>query len=263
DVAFLREAAGMGSIASAVDNIKLARILLPRLPSYSLDSLIDFFNLIPETRHRALDDARVTADIFLKLIDMLRMVPVSFLNEMLNISSKTDNILKDVFETQLLERMEEPKSHSGKTLPVMPKGHEKSNNIFGDFSREQPPLSESQTVTIDTDPIETLLASGGGLSKHYDAYEERPGQIAFAKKVAAAFNNSEILLAEAGTGTGKSIAYLIPAILWAEAARERVVVSTNTKNLQEQLFSMDIPLIGKVLDFPFRVVILKGRGNYI
>jgi len=263
DVAFLRRAAGIGKIGMAVNNISLARILLPCLPSYSLDSLIDFFALKPEKRHRALDDAQITAVIFLKLIDMLRMVPVSFLNEMLSISSRTDSLLKDVFEAQYLERANEPLKRTEKHhLPVL-KLQEKSNNIFGDFSRNIPSPPESETITIDPKSVASLLSKGGKLNRNYDSYEERPGQITFAKKVATAFNDSEILLAEAGTGTGKSIAYLLPAILWAEAARERVVISTNTKNLQEQLFSKDIPLISRILDFPFRAVILKGRGNYI
>lgn len=263
DVAFLRKAAGIGNINTAIDNIELARILLPRLTSYSLDSLIDFFAINPEKRHRALDDARTTTDIFLKLIDMLRMVPSSFLNEMIRISTSTGSVLKEIFEAHLLERMSEPLSSPKKALAELPKEKDKSDNIFGDFSRELPPKPESQKSGVDICYIASLLEQGGRLSKKYDAYEERAGQIAFAKKVAGAFNDSEILLVEAGTGTGKSIAYLIPAILWAEAARERVVVSTNTKNLQEQLFFNDIPLLSMVLDFPFRAVILKGRGNYI
>ncbi|MFC1693181.1 helicase C-terminal domain-containing protein [Candidatus Latescibacterota bacterium] len=263
DVAFLRDAMGVGNIGEAVDNIELARILLPRLQSYSLDNLIDFFALTPEKRHRALSDAQITADIFLKLIDMLRLVPISFLNEIFKISERTGSNLRDVFESLILERMHDKKQSVSKSIPVFSDISGKNNNIFGDFTSESPPVSESRSAMIDLEYPAKLLSRGGKLSKYFDAYEERPGQIAFTKKIAAAFNDSEILLAEAGTGTGKSVAYLIPSILWAETARERIIISTNTKNLQEQLFYDDIPLLGKVLDFPFRAVILKGRGNYI
>lgn len=258
DISFLRSAAGMGAFETAIDNIELARILIPRLPSYSLDSLIDFFAVDPGKRHRALDDARVTAEIFLKLVGMLRLVPLDFVAELARISQRTGSVLQDVFEAQLTERVNEPVA-----AVKPPKTPEAWDNIYGDFTRELPPRDEQAAPHIDPEEAASILANGGALSRIFDSYEERSGQIAMTRKVAQAFNDSEIIMAEAGTGTGKSIAYLLPSIHWAETARERVIVSTNTKNLQEQLFFNDIPLLGRVLDFPFRAVILKGRGNYI
>ena len=262
DVAFLRKAAGVGNITTALDNIELARILLPRLPSYSLDSLIDFFALTPEKRHRAYDDARITAVIFLKLIDMLRMMPGDNLNELYRIASKSGSVLEEVFEALVRERLESKRTAVETPIADIRIDKGAGDNIYGDFTSDSG-FREPGKAFIDVEKIESLLKTGGELSKNHSSYEERSGQIMMAKRIAKAFNESEMLLAEAGTGTGKSIAYLIPAILWAEAARERVVISTNTKNLQEQLFSKDIPLLGTVLKSPFRAVILKGRGNYI
>ncbi|HDY88803.1 MAG TPA: DEAD/DEAH box helicase, partial [bacterium] len=262
DMAFLRNAAKFKHVGYALDNIRLARILLPQLPSYSLDSLIEFFAITTENRHRALIDARITAFVFLKLVNMLRMADAEFANEMLRISSKTDDVLKEFFEAHIKERINNTYTQPSKTDSVLPTEIPKLNNIIGDFSSEITP-AEPGEANIDSAYISSLLQSGGALSKHHDAYEERTGQITLAEKIANAFNGSELLLAEAGTGIGKSVAYLIPAILWAENANERVIISTNTKNLQEQLFSKDIPLLSRVLDFPFRAVILKGRGNYI
>jgi len=263
DVSFLRKPAGIGNIRKAIDNIELARILLPKLPSYSLDSLIDFFALNPEKRHRALDDARVTAVIFLKLINMLRMTSQDFLNEMMKISTFSGSILQEVFEALTLERSGKQEAISAKAFQIKPGMTEKSGNIFGDFTQELAPPPSPGEASVDAKYVAKQLDTGGMVSKQFSAYEKRSGQIALSKQVARAFNDSEILLTEAGTGTGKSIAYLLPAILWANAAGERVVISTNTKNLQEQLFFNEIPLLSKVLDFPFRAVILKGRGNYI
>jgi len=262
DIGFLLNFTGSENIGHAIDNLEIARILLPQLPSYSLDSLIEFFVLKPENRHRALDDARITAIIFLKLIDMLRLASTEFVNEILTISSKIGSDIKEVFEANIKERVAALSSKPVKIKSVLTAGIKKSNNIIGDFTGESVP-SETGEAMIDPEYISSLLQEGGALSDHHSAYEERPGQIDLAKKIATAFNESEIMLAEAGTGIGKSIAYLIPAILWAETAHERVVISTNTKNLQEQLFTKDIPLLIKFLDFPFRAVILKGRGNYI
>ena len=97
-------------------------------------------------------------------------------------------------------------------------------------------------------------------------YEERPGQIDMLKAIALAFNSREHLMVEAGTGVGKSLAYLIPAILWSSLNDTCVVVSTATRNLQSQLLKNDIPRALCVLPKtakPFRVALLKGRGNYL
>ncbi len=83
------------------------------------------------------------------------------------------------------------------------------------------------------------------------------------RHVCRAFNNDDICAAEAGTGVGKSLAYLVPAVAWAARNGERVVVSTNTINLQQQLMEKDIPLAKKVLGEDPKVVLVKGRGNYL
>ena len=261
DMSFLKSQ-GKITIGPAIDNIEFARILLPQLHSYSLDSLIEFFALKIENRHRALDDARITALIFLKLLDMLRVTSAEFANDMLKISSRTTRVINEVFEAQIKERLNNVKPKSTEIKSFIKSAVPINKNIFGDFSGESTP-AEPESANIDPEYISSLLQEGSSLSKYHDAYEERKGQIYLAKNIATAFNESEIMLAEAGTGIGKSIAYLIPAILWAETAKQRVIISTNTKNLQEQLFTKDIPLLGKMLDLPFRAVILKGRGNYI
>ncbi len=262
DMGFLRTYAGYVPTGQAIDNIDLARIMLPQLHSFSLDSLIEFFALKPGARHRALEDARLTALIFLALIDMLRLTPPGTVGELLKIAAGSDHAIKEIFEAVLQEYVagRAPERHAaGVQLPPhLPR----NQNIFGDFTGEGPP-PEPGVPGINVSYVTSLLREDGALSRHHEGYEERSGQIALAEKIAAAFNNAEILLAEAGTGIGKSLAYLIPSILWAEKSRERVVISTNTKNLQEQLFNKDIPLLDKFIGFPFRAVILKGRGNYI
>lgn len=94
-------------------------------------------------------------------------------------------------------------------------------------------------------------------------YEERPGQLQMAESVLSAFEKNHIALIEAGTGTGKSLAYLIPALLWSKQTGERIVISTNTIALQEQLLNKDIPLALKLLDLEIPVVLAKGMGNYL
>ena len=98
----------------------------------------------------------------------------------------------------------------------------------------------------------------GTLSKWHPNYEYRPGQLQMAEAVESALAERKHLIVEAGTGTGKTLAYLVPAIL----SGKRVVISTGTKNLQEQLFFKDIPFLEKHFPSPLRVCYMKGRGNY-
>jgi len=107
--------------------------------------------------------------------------------------------------------------------------------------------------------VETLFAADGPLALALPAFEPRAGQVDMAAAVARAFEQGGVLLAEAGTGTGKTLAYLVPAIL----SRDRVLISTGTKNLQEQIFFKDIPALREALGVPFTATYMKGRANYL
>ena len=103
-----------------------------------------------------------------------------------------------------------------------------------------------------------FFSRNGTLSKWHPNYEFRPGQVEMAEAVEAALNDRRHLIVEAGTGTGKTLAYLVPALL----SERRVVVSTGTKNLQEQLFFKDVPFLQKHFPRPLKVCYMKGRANY-
>ncbi|QRK13504.1 ATP-dependent DNA helicase [Archangium violaceum] len=107
--------------------------------------------------------------------------------------------------------------------------------------------------------VDTLLGPGGALQNALEAYEYRPEQLQMARSVEKAFNERGYLLAEAGTGTGKTLAYLVPALL----SGRRVVVSTATKTLQEQIFFKDLPLLRERMGLSFEAAYLKGRSNYL
>ena len=119
----------------------------------------------------------------------------------------------------------------------------------------------------DCSPLDVEAVAGNlmpsGVLGGRKGYEARPGQIDMLKAVARAFNGREHLMIEAGTGVGKSLAYLVPAINWAVLNDTPVVVSTATRNLQSQLISNDIPRAVKTVQGEVRVALLKGRGNYL
>ena len=107
--------------------------------------------------------------------------------------------------------------------------------------------------------VEAAFADGGVLAQAVEQFEPRAGQRAMALAVAQIFGDGGVLLAEAGTGTGKTLAYLVPAIL----SRQRVLLSTGTKNLQEQIYFKDLPVLREALGVPFKAAYMKGRANYL
>jgi ATP-dependent DNA helicase DinG len=111
--------------------------------------------------------------------------------------------------------------------------------------------------------IDEILGNAGSIAKLLPGYEERPDQLRMAHAVGEAFNQEQVAVIEAGTGTGKSLAYLAPAILWSKQNRERVLVATRTINLQEQLMRKDLPLLKRATGIDFYAVLVKGRGNYL
>src|SRR5215813_10088483 len=107
--------------------------------------------------------------------------------------------------------------------------------------------------------LESTFAADGPLARTVDAFRVREGQIEMARAVAQAIEDNSVLVAEAGTGTGKTFAYLVPALL----SGGKVIISTGTKTLQDQLFSRDLPFVRDALKLPVTVALLKGRANYV
>jgi ATP-dependent DNA helicase DinG len=110
--------------------------------------------------------------------------------------------------------------------------------------------------------MQSIFGPDGLIAKTHPEYEHRPGQIAMAEAVLRAFEEKRHLIVEAGTGTGKTLAYLVPAIAAACGSGARVIISTGTKNLQEQLMDKDIPFLQETLPARFRAAVMKGRNNY-
>jgi ATP-dependent DNA helicase DinG len=117
--------------------------------------------------------------------------------------------------------------------------------------------------SFDAQGIAAALGPGGPIARGLPHYEHRLEQIRMAERVAETFARGGVLAVEAGTGTGKSLAYLVPAIHWSRHTGERVIVSTHTINLQEQLVHVDLPLLAAHLGVPFRAALVKGRANYV
>ena len=119
-----------------------------------------------------------------------------------------------------------------------------------------------KTEKAKSTTIAEVFGPQGVIARHLGSYEYREGQIMMAEKVLEAFEEKRHLIVEAGTGTGKTLAYLVPAIAAAIGSKKRIVISTGTKNLQEQLMEKDIPFLQSVMPKKFSAAYMKGRGNY-
>lgn len=136
------------------------------------------------------------------------------------------------------------------------------NPVVSVYAVSEPVLLREITA-LDPVSLCSYLDSGGPVASMIDGFIPRGQQLEMLEEVTSAFNHDEISVIEAGTGVGKSFAYLVPAVFWADRNRERVIISTNTINLQQQLMEKDLPVIVRSLGKEIKYVLAKGRSNYL
>ncbi|XWX05090.1 helicase C-terminal domain-containing protein [Aggregatilineales bacterium SYSU G02658] len=247
DVAFLRRV-GLLRANPVIDTLELASVLLPRMPRYGLGSLAASLGIAMEEEHRALADAKATAALYWHLWQRALTLPEALLQEVV----QTGRILKwqivEFFAAALQDADFQPS-------PMRTLQPDNESHI---------PLQLADVVhPIPAEEVRALLGADGALSRSMPQYEPRVEQQEMAAAVIEAFNNNSHLIIEAGTGTGKSLAYLIPAALWSAQNKQRVVIATNTINLQDQLLNKDLPLMSQALNVPIKAAVMKGRANYL
>jgi ATP-dependent DNA helicase DinG len=264
DLGFVR-AQGLLAGSIGLDTWELASILLPGLPSYSLGALAGRFALPHASQHRAPDDAQATGLLFERLCAAAAALPRPILLEINRLARDSDWPLAEVFADALAANRIAPVASRELSLEQLAPG----SPLFQPLRAADPLEPREETTPIDEAELADYLKPGGVLSRTFPGYEYRSPQVEMLQAVAGAFNQSHHMMAEAGTGTGKSLAYLLPAIKFAVKNGTRVVVSTNTINLQDQLFNKDLPDLHRILsqawgkETPFRAALLKGRSNYL
>ncbi len=257
DMGFLR-AGGVAFQRPAIDTLDLATILLPGQPSYSLGELCHSLEIPLVDAHRALDDAAAAGALFDRLLARIEELPDDILFTIADYAETCDWAPRFLF-TDAAARRSHP--HVAKWTPLLA------------LDAQTAPESLLTDVGAAVLPIEPTLvqrsfALDGPLATAFGAgYEPRAGQVDMAQRVARALNQGDALMVEAGTGTGKTLAYLLPAAAWALENQRRVVIATNTITLQDQLIDKDIPQAQAALEAlgmarP-RAAVLKGRSNYI
>jgi len=250
-----------------MDTLFLARIFLPFLERFRLSTVAAHFDIDLDKAHRALDDARASGRIFIELIERTLACDEQILRMIIRLlyrnSSRVKYYFQPILDFKIKHRIKGTSAGITEDLAYFQINY----NIIGEseYHHEEAEY-EIDTEPIDAEKIGTYFGNKGALQHVLPNFESREQQQEMGRLIARSFNQSEFLIAEAGTGTGKSMAYLLPAVEWAVKNREskaRVIISTNTKNLQEQLFYKDIPTVYRVADQKFKAVLLKGKSNYL
>lgn len=279
DAAFLRNN-GVTPRGGAYDTSEMARIALPTGPEYGLGRLSERFELVHDNPHRALSDAIATKDLFLILLEKFESMDAGTLEVLrrLGISSSWSigPLAAQILEGMPAERRKAATGSSGLNIKELAARLRSRGN--GLVSTAFPVLTNSagSATPAITDPqpdlsetVAGIFSDGGTLSGLLPGHEPRQQQADMASAVADAISKGKNLIVEAGTGVGKSLAYLIPAALHAVRTRSRVIVSTNTINLQEQLVNKDLGIVAGVLHEIdpnaklLKSAPLKGRSNYL
>lgn len=256
---------GFTSQNPVIDTYTLATGLLHDVPNFQLGTLATYvgYEIPPEERHRALGDAVATVYLFQDLVTRLRQYDSGTLRQIGQFARqaawKDAWFFEDVARQAVDAPLFDPQRPA--TVPL-------ELNFLVPRDRPEGLRPTGNHDPIDIELVERLLGADGPLNDVLTGFQPRPTQITMARRVAESLNKDQNLLVEAGTGTGKSLAYLLPAAMFAVQRGERVVVSTNTIALQDQLYNKDLPdvrvaMMEAGVANELRVAVMKGRQNYL
>ena len=262
DLAFLRHWNVLRGNKS-FDTFRLATVLVPEVRRYSLGNLAAHFGVQAPESHRALHDAYATQRLFSVLFERARSLPTSLLEELIKHGSRVEWPATRFFRNVLESLAKEPFTATAGQQFLKVGDAAEDGPMFAVQSKAQPLEPAQIREPVDVERLASLLEEGGAFDQGFPGFEYRPQQVEMLRAVCDAFNEGIHLMVEAPTGVGKSLAYLIPAVHWAAQNGERVVVSTNTINLQEQLYRKDLPELVNSLPLDFRASVLKGRSHYL
>ncbi|MFY0543101.1 ATP-dependent DNA helicase DinG [Brevibacillus sp. H7] len=253
-----------------LDTVELSRFLLPTQNSYRLGELADDLQIEHDRPHQADSDALATAQLFLHLLEILQQLPLVTIQRLQLLVSSFRSDIHALLRYMELEKL----SASALTEADRTRAVDESDlwDIYRQLALRKREDKEGVPQIIRQDgyerkeiatALEELIGEQAALGRTVPGYQRREAQEAMMRAIYDAMHDGAHLLVEAGTGTGKSLAYLLPSILWSKWNREQVVVSTHTIHLQEQLFHKEIPALQQSLPFSFTAATLKGRGNYL
>ena len=257
DLRFLSEE-GLKLNNKFVDTWRFSQIMLPDLLDLSLGSICNYLDINQQNAHRALSDAKFTLEVFLLLSEKYKNLDNKLQTAICNIISGKDNELFFLFNSVLNEIDPNLKNNIFfSPMEIIPK-HNIKEKTKGNY------------FNYGDDVLQEIFSSNSEiLNKVLSNFSYREQQLDMSKVISDCIKNQHSAALEAGTGVGKSLAYLLPAAIFALKTGKRVLVSTNTINLQDQLYLKDLPLVKSILSEldpdteEINFSILKGRDNYL
>jgi DNA polymerase-3 subunit epsilon/ATP-dependent DNA helicase DinG len=264
DLALLR-GAGLKLSNRTIDTYRLATGIMPDMPNYQLGTIATLlgYDIPADDRHRALGDVMATVFVFRELLQRLQQYDASTLGQVAQFARAAKWPEASVFEDAARDMRDLPLFGQDRAMTVP-----LELRFLTSRDRPEPLRPKGTDDPINLERLEQLLGPEGPLSHVLEGYESRPTQVTMARWVGQSLNEDSNLLVEAGTGTGKSLAYLLPAAVFALMRGERVVVSTATIALQDQLYRKDLPdvhtaLLEAGMNDELHVAVMKGRQNYL
>lgn len=239
-----------------LDVMDLAVMLMPSLGGHRQSELASVWDIEMHGVHRAADDAETLSSVFTVLLNGLYNTPVPLIKAIADHAPTHPGGFGVLLNTVLDERS------GGRQVETL---RLERSVRQGRYWEDIPPLEGGKVPgAVRAEEVSAVFGVDGALAKQFKDYEERDEQLEMGEATRRAFEDREIMLVEAGTGTGKSLAYLVPGVLWSRAADLPVVVSTRTLNLQDQLFTKDLPTLASAFgEGFFRYSVLKGYSNYV
>ena len=247
----------------AYDTWDLASVVLPRTMQYSLRYLTTYLGVAHTEPHRALADAQATRRVFMELLRRVGQLEPGLLSHVSNLATRSRWAIAPLLVDLEGSKAADGPSAFGLTGLDM-------EQLAVRLGRPEKRRSDDNLSNLNEEGIVGLLGPEGPFAPGFSGFEHRPEQEEMLREVTRAMYQGHHLVVEGGTGVGKSMAYLLPAVLFAVSKGQRVVISTNTINLQEQLWRKDIPALVEVLEQAglvekgvVKAALLKGRGNYL
>ncbi|MCK4980809.1 MAG: hypothetical protein KAS62_10460, partial [Candidatus Delongbacteria bacterium] len=239
------------------DTLLLSQILFPVGPAnHKLSTLASYLNIETEGFHRALNDCIATGELFDQIIKKSLELAEETVKKIVNVAGKSKYV-KHLFVNLANHYL---KSSFNRKISKNEKRSLLNSNILEQITQLD---HDELSKLYENDISEKVFSDGGLLSKIIPNYEYREVQYLLSKKCDEIFKDEKFLISEAGTGVGKSFAYLVPSIVHSLTNESKVIVSTNTKTLQEQIFYKDLPILHEMFNESFKAVLLKGRNNYL
>ncbi|MED4695597.1 ATP-dependent DNA helicase DinG [Peribacillus frigoritolerans] len=235
---------------STLDTVELAKILKPTSDGYKLHQLAKEENLDHSRPHQADSDAYATALLLLELKKKLMNLPVMTLKQLYRLSYSLQSEVSELIDACIASKLAKAEVHSPDLITYRGLAFKKAEHE-GDHK------DTGSKFPLDNEEKVAMLQSA------FPAFEARSGQLDMMNLIHNSFETSQDAIIEAGTGIGKSIGYLLPAVYFAKKHQKPVVVSTYTLQLQDQLLQNEVPKLKKILPFTFQAVLLKGRSNYL